>query len=139
MGVEKYVSKQYLIYHLRWQASTVVMSGPITFFTWSLEWVRSLEMVPIPEVIVPALALSLAQFIGAIIFWYVDNWIFNDENMRTDDIEIVRVAEFCPECDGEVEMSIIEDPDGNVVGDWKCQDCGERWIAREDQLPGEIS
>jgi hypothetical protein len=25
------------------------------------------------------IALPIVQFVGAIIFWYVDGWIFNDE------------------------------------------------------------
>jgi len=60
--------KKYALYHGRWQASTVVMTIPITFFSRYFE---------------PWIALALAQVIGACIFWYVDGWIFEEEKETT--------------------------------------------------------
>ena len=57
-------SKQYIIYHGRWQLSTIVMSGPITLLSYHFS---------------PVIALALSQVIGACIFWKVDEWIFKDE------------------------------------------------------------
>jgi len=54
---------KYVIYHSRWQLSTVVMAIPITVFS---------AYFP------PYAALALAQVVGACIFWYVDKWIFSD-------------------------------------------------------------
>jgi len=59
--------RKYLIYHGRWQASTVVMLAPITFFSWYFG---------------PQISLVFSQFIGACIFWYVDKWIFNDRDEK---------------------------------------------------------
>jgi len=58
-------NKKYLIYHGRWQLSTVVMSGPITLFSYYFS---------------PIIALAFSQVIGACVFWYIDKWIFNDES-----------------------------------------------------------
>lgn len=55
--------KRYLIYHARWQASTVVMLAPITVFSWYFG---------------PQISLVLSQVIGACIFYYVDDWIFDE-------------------------------------------------------------
>lgn len=55
--------KRYLIYHGRWQLSTIVMAGPITLFSMYFE---------------PYVALALAQIVGACVFYYVDTWIFSD-------------------------------------------------------------
>lgn len=55
---------KYVMYHGRWQASTVIMSVPITIFSWRFH---------------PVIALAFAQFIGACLFWYVDKWIFTSE------------------------------------------------------------
>jgi hypothetical protein len=57
--------KRYLIYHGRWQLSTIVMAVPITILTMYLP---------------AAVALALAQFMGACVFWYLDRWIFSDQN-----------------------------------------------------------
>lgn len=57
--------KKYGIYHGRWQLSTVVMAIPITILSSYF----------------PAyVALAFSQVIGACIFWYVDKWIFNDND-----------------------------------------------------------
>lgn len=56
-------SKRYIIYHGRWQLSTIVMSAPITLFSYYFS---------------PVIALALSQVIGACIFWKVDEWIFED-------------------------------------------------------------
>ncbi len=56
--------KRYGIYHARWQVSTVVMALPITIFSRHFE---------------PFIALALSQVIGACVFWYVDSWIFEDD------------------------------------------------------------
>ncbi len=58
-------AKRYATYHLRWQASTVVMLGPMALFA-AMGIGRYLSLV-------------LVQIVGACIFWYVDKWIFSDE------------------------------------------------------------
>ncbi len=55
--------KRYAIYHARWQLSTVVMAVPITLLE---------RHFPV------YVALALAQFLGACVFWFVDSWIFDD-------------------------------------------------------------
>jgi hypothetical protein len=57
--------KKYLIYHGRWQLSTVVMLGPITVFSWYFG---------------PQVSLVLSQVIGAAVFYKVDQWIFTDND-----------------------------------------------------------
>jgi len=52
--------KKYLIYHLRWQISGVVMM-PVLLLTKNLGTIAG---------------VIIAQFLGAIIFWFVDKYIF---------------------------------------------------------------
>jgi hypothetical protein len=59
--------KKYGIYHARWQLSTVVMSAPLYVLT---------DVVGLMSVV----ALPIVQFLGACVFWYVDGWIFDEEN-----------------------------------------------------------
>ena len=57
--------EQYGIYHARWQLSSIVMMAPMYFFS-------TLLALPI------WIAFPIVHVIGAIIFWYVDKWIFTD-------------------------------------------------------------
>lgn len=57
-------TRQYLLYHGRWQLSTIVMIGPMTLLGY-FDVSRPVSLV-------------LVQVLGAMIFWYVDRWIFND-------------------------------------------------------------
>lgn len=59
--------RRYLLYHGRWQLSTVVMMGPM----YALTTIFGLS---------GTLALPIVQVIGAAIFYYVDRWIFNDDD-----------------------------------------------------------
>lgn len=60
---ERRTSLTYLLYHGRWQLSTVVMTGPMWLFNEQFGW--------------PGwMALPVVQFFGAIVFWYVDKWLF---------------------------------------------------------------
>jgi len=55
--------RQYFLYHAKWQASIVVSWPAIWFFKDYLGW--------------STFTTSIAfQFIGAVIFWYIDQWIF---------------------------------------------------------------
>ena len=68
-------TKKYLLYHLRWQISAVVMY-PVMAFLQSLGlplWAN----------------LSLGQMFGAIIFWKVDQWIFKHPKEVQEIIEEV--------------------------------------------------
>ena len=56
--------KRYLIYHLRWQVSAFVMM-PIMAY---LEGKVPLEI-----------NLMIGQFIGALIFWWIDRLIFKKD------------------------------------------------------------
>ncbi|XGI83405.1 hypothetical protein ACEU6E_09020 [Halorutilales archaeon Cl-col2-1] len=56
--------KRYLIYHGRWQLSTLVMMLPMTV----------LDLLSLPVQI----NLIITQFIGACIFWFVDRKIFDE-------------------------------------------------------------
>ena len=58
--------RQYGVYHARWQLSSIVMMAPMYFFATFLA-------LPI------WIAFPIVHFIGAIVFWYIDAWIFNDE------------------------------------------------------------
>lgn len=58
--------KTYLIYYLRWQISALIMILPMMFL-------ESLGLAL-------WLNLMIGQFIGAIIFWNADKWIFKKEN-----------------------------------------------------------
>jgi len=56
---------RFLLYLTRWQASTLVMLGPMWLFNERLGlagWI----------------ALPIVQCIGALVFWYPDRWIFAD-------------------------------------------------------------
>lgn len=57
--------KRYGIYHLRWQISALVMM-PIMMFLES--------HLPLWQ------NLMVGQFVGAIIFWQIDKWIFKHHN-----------------------------------------------------------
>lgn len=53
--------KQYFIYHIRWQVSAWVM----------MPFIYTLKALPLWQ------SFCISQFVGAIIFWYVDKRIFN--------------------------------------------------------------
>jgi hypothetical protein len=55
---------QYLVYHLRWQASALIMMAPL----YLLEKYTTINTY---------LRLMLIQFFGAIIFWWIDKIIFS--------------------------------------------------------------
>jgi hypothetical protein len=57
--------RKYLAYHARWQLSTLVMIGPITLLG-NMNISRPVSLI-------------LVQIFGAMIFWYVDKWIFEDK------------------------------------------------------------
>jgi len=53
--------KRYLIYHIRWQVSA-----------WTM-----LPLMMFLETFLPLWAnLMIGQFFGALVFWFVDKWIF---------------------------------------------------------------
>jgi hypothetical protein len=56
--------RRYVLYHGRWQLSTLVMVGPM--------WLLGQFNVSRP------VSLVLVQAMGACIFYYIDYWIFND-------------------------------------------------------------
>ena len=59
------MNKQYLLYHLRWQISGIIMYpvlGILQSFGLPL-W----------------FGVVMAQFVGALIFWFIDKWIFKDD------------------------------------------------------------
>jgi len=55
---------RYFVYHLRWQVSAIVMM-PVMY---------SLNSFKLPLWV----TLMLSQFFGALIFWYIDLFIFTD-------------------------------------------------------------
>jgi hypothetical protein len=63
-------TKKYAIYHGRWQLSSVVMMAPMYFFSTYLA-------LPI------WIAFPIVHVIGAIMFWYIDGWIFADDDQKT--------------------------------------------------------
>lgn len=56
----------YTLYHARWQLSSVLMMAPMYLFS---------TMLALPIWI----AFPIVHFIGAVIFWYIDGWIFSDD------------------------------------------------------------
>lgn len=66
-------ARRYLVYHLRWQASTLVMLAPMYLLN---------EVVGLAG----TTALPFVQLVGACIFWYVDSLIFTSDLLDdTDD------------------------------------------------------
>jgi len=57
--------KKYSMYHGRWQLSSIVMMAPMWFFATYLA-------LPI------YISFPIVHVIGATIFWYVDKWIFSN-------------------------------------------------------------
>lgn len=55
--------KKYTLYHGRWQLSSVMMMVPMYVFS-------TLLSLPI------WIAFPIVHVIGAVIFWYIDEWIF---------------------------------------------------------------
>jgi hypothetical protein len=72
-GILKYLkslmTKQYGIYHTRWQISALVM----------MPFMIGLEMLGLPL----WLNLMVGQFIGALIFWEIDKRIFGQHKKDT--------------------------------------------------------
>ena len=60
-------TKQYLIYHFRWQVSAVVMFPVMGF----------LQMIGYPLII----NLLIGQFFGAVVFYKIDDLIFKKEEV----------------------------------------------------------
>ena len=79
------LNKQYLIYHARWQLSTLVM----------LPFMIGLETLGLPL----WLNLAVGQFIGACIFFYIDKRIFKEH--KQDNIE-----EAIYKCEPRIESEI---------------------------------
>jgi len=74
------LNKRYAIYHLRWQISAWVML-PVMLFL---------------ESIVPLWAnLMIGQFVGALIFWWIDKRIFkhHDEDTLESEMNIAYKVE----------------------------------------------
>jgi len=76
----KYNIKRYLIYHLRWQVSAIIMMGPMMI----------LQAFGFPL----WLNLSIGQFIGAIIFYYIDKKIFSGREAKVVEEEFIRESNF---------------------------------------------
>ena len=75
-------TKQYGIYHIRWQASAIIMIVPMMI----------LQAAGFPL----WLTLSLGQVFGAIIFWEIDKRIFKHHDKDTLEKEITKVLDSTP-------------------------------------------
>lgn len=72
------LTKRYAIYHLRWQISALVMMPIMLFLEAHLPlWGN----------------LMVGQFVGAMIFYGVDTYIFKEH--KEDNIEAALVTEVC--------------------------------------------
>ena len=61
--IKTFLKKQYVVYHLRWQLSALIMMVPM----------MALELLGFPL----WLNLMTGQFLGALIFWKIDQYIFH--------------------------------------------------------------
>ena len=68
------INKKYFLYHLRWQISAWVM----------LPFMYLFQFLNFPL----WLNLMAGQFIGAIIFWKIDHWIFKEKKDKKDKKEL---------------------------------------------------
>ena len=64
------VSKKFIIYLIRWQISAAVIAP----FMWALTEFTTLGQFTI---------LSIIQFVGSLIFYKIDNWIFREKQSNT--------------------------------------------------------
>jgi len=74
--IKKLFTKQYAIYHLRWQISAWIM----------------LPFMLLLETYLPLWGnLMLGQFIGALIFWNIDKYIFKHHDKDTTENELSEI------------------------------------------------
>jgi len=89
-------TKQYGIYHLRWQISALVMMLPMIF----------LQAIGLPL----WLNLMVGQFIGALIFFEIDRRIFGSHKKDTLENEIFKATEkeanSEPKCEYKIEPKV---------------------------------
>lgn len=69
--METYLTFDFLLYLFRWIFSAFVMMVPLYLIN------KYNITTKIPEKYKEYIDLVLIQIIGAFIFWYIDQWIFN--------------------------------------------------------------
>jgi len=72
-------SKQYGVYHLRWQLSAFLM----------MPFMIGLEIIGLPLWI----NLMIGQFIGAIVFWEIDKRIFGQHKKDSTESELNKIMD----------------------------------------------
>lgn len=80
--------KSYIKYHIRWQMGFVIFSPCMYLFNyWHIDtWV----------------SIILMQFVGAIIFWPLDKYIFKKK-------EPIVIKNSCANCGKEVDINVCGD------------------------------
>jgi len=74
--------RKYVLYLLRWQMSTPILAVcVVSFATLGATW-----------------ATVLANFIGGLLFFWVDRWIFNKTNILRGEVWEVREHITCADC-----------------------------------------
>lgn len=107
--------KKYSLYLLRWQLSTPILA----IFVW---WLT--------ESLGATWTTVLANFVGGLIFFWVDRWIFNATNILQGETWEVRNDISCADC-GTVDRGyrLVKNKDYDKSGDnspeFRCHKCSK--------------
>jgi len=105
--------KKYLLYLVRWQLSTPILAVcVITFATLGTTW-----------------STVLANFIGGLIFFWVDRWIFNHTAILRGELWEVKSDIICADCGKVVDRGyrLVKatnyDRSNDQRPQFRCHDC----------------
>jgi len=108
--------KKYFLYLLRWQMSTPILAWcVVTFATLGATW-----------------ATILANFIGGMIFFWVDRWIFRYTNILHGEIWEVRPDILCADCGAPADRGyrLVKAKNYDRTGDrqpeFRCHECSRK-------------
>ena len=119
--------RKYVLYLLRWQASTPILAVCVWFLT---------------ERLGATVTTIVANFIGGLIFFWVDRWIFSHTNILQGEVWEIREAIVCADCGQEVDRGyrLVKKRDYDRTGDrrpeFRCHACS-RHKYEQDHGPAE--
>ena len=108
--------KKYFLYLIRWQLSTPILAVCIV-------WFASLGAT---------VSTVLANFIGGLIFFWVDRWIFQKTSILKGEVWEVQQDIICADCGSPVDRGyrLAKKSNYDRMNDkrpqFRCQDCSRR-------------
>jgi hypothetical protein len=121
--------RKYVLYLLRWQMSTPILAVCIvSFAALGATW-----------------ATVLANFIGGLLFFWVDRWIFNKTNILRGEVWEVREHITCADCGAPADRGYRlakasnYDKTADRRPEFRCHDCSRLKYERDHVKQEETS